>query len=86
LEGFKISDADARVEQVSAYAQQVTIMKILPGRTNRMFCDASVMILSVRMDGFHRPGRKRHGIERLREALDNVAESRGLITRKLRHD
>jgi hypothetical protein len=28
--------------------------------------------------------RKRHGIERLREALDDVAECRGLITRKLR--
>jgi hypothetical protein len=29
--------------------------------------------------------RKRHGIERLREALDDVAECRGLITRKLRN-
>jgi hypothetical protein len=27
--------------------------------------------------------RKRHGIERLREALDDVAECRGLITRRL---
>ena len=27
--------------------------------------------------------RKRHGIERLREELDDVAECRGLITRKL---
>jgi len=42
------------------------------------------LALAQALAGTAKGWRPRYGIERLREALDDVAECRGLITRRLR--